>query len=168
MWQLEVHDLIEWWAFFFFYFKIKPYFPLSSSPNCNIYWWVLLRSHFLIVKENAWILCWFSLEPWPQKYPSLVLVRIETQPPLGIHMTAVCQPPSTAGFEQEMREPFSGENYREFLVSRMQLPWLEVCQARMVHVWLLWRHHGTLSHVGCALSRRQNENIIMIILMTIR
>lgn len=67
------------------------------------------------------------------EYPSLVPTHAETQPPLGREMAAVCQPHSTAGFEQEMRETFSRENYGEFLVSRMQLPWLEMCQVRMVH-----------------------------------
>ena len=158
----------------FFYFKIeaeiKPYFSLPHPrivASTDKYDWEGFF-FFSLAKENAWVLCWFSLEPWPQKYPSLVLVRVETRPPLGSHMAAVCQPHSTAGFEQEMREPFSGENYREFLVSRMQLPWLEVCQAGMVHAWRLQRHHGTLSHIGCVLNRRQNENIIMSVLMTIR
>lgn len=41
-----------------------------------------------------------------------------------------------------MRETFSREKYREFLVSRMQLPGLEGCQIRMVHSWLLQRHGG--------------------------
>lgn len=53
--------------------------------------------------------------------------------PALFQAAAVCQPHGTAGFEQEMREPVPGENSREFLVSRMQLPRLEVCQVTVVH-----------------------------------
>lgn len=80
-------------------------------------------------------------------------------------MTAVRQPRGAASFEQEMREVFSRENYGEFLVSRMQLPRLEKCQVRMVHVRLSQGHHGALSHKNYLLNGRQNENIIMIILI---
>lgn len=83
-------------------------------------------------------------------------------------MASVCQPHSTAGFEQEVRETLSGGKLQGVFGEQNAITLAGKRPGEENAHPTVQGPRGALVHVDIALNRKWDENIVMIILIPIK